>query len=56
MKLLHIMTEGPAELPQRIVAAQEAVNEVAVIDLTQPDISYDAVVDAIFAYDKVISW
>lgn len=56
MKLLHIMTDGPAELPQRIVTAQEADNEVAVIDLTQPDISYDAVVDAIFDCDKVVSW
>ncbi len=56
MKLLHIMTDGPAEQAERIIEAQSADNEIEVIDLSQDDISYDAVVDAIFSSDKVISW
>jgi hypothetical protein len=58
MKLLHIMTDGPAELPNRIIEAQSADNEIKVIDLSQSTVSYDydAVIDAIFTCDKVISW
>ncbi|MDH3229428.1 MAG: hypothetical protein OEN55_06520 [Alphaproteobacteria bacterium] len=56
MKLLHIMTDGPAELPERIIEAQSADNEVEIVDLSHGDISYDAVIDAIFSCDRVISW
>ncbi len=56
MKLLHIMTNGPAELPERIIEAQSADNEIEIVDLSRDDVSYDAVIDAIFSCDKVISW
>lgn len=56
MRLLHIMTDGPAELAAQIIEAQSADNQVEVIDLSQDDISYEAVIDAIFSCDKVISW
>lgn len=56
MKLLHITVDGPADLPGRIVEAQSRDHEVEVIDLSQDGISYDAVIDAIFSCDKVISW
>lgn len=56
MKLLHILTDGPAELPQRIIKAQSDDNEVKVVDLSRGHVSYDAVIDAIFSCDKVISW
>jgi len=56
MKLLHILTDGPAELPERIIEAQSADNEVEVVDLSRDDIRYDAVIDSIFSCDKVISW
>lgn len=56
MKLLHILVDGPGDLPGRIVEAQSAEHEVEVIDLSREGISYDAVIDRIFACDKVVSW
>ena len=56
MKLLHILNDGPGELSTRIIEAQSPDNEVEVIDLSREDPSYDAVIDAIFSSDKVVSW
>lgn len=56
MKILHIMTDGPAELPQRICEAQADENEIEIVDLSREDVPYDAVIDAIAACDKVVSW
>ena len=56
MRLLHIMVDGPRDLPRRIVEAQSGKHEVEVIDLSREGVSYDAVIDAIFSCDKVISW
>ncbi len=56
MKLLHILNDGPSDLARRIIAAQSADNEVEIIDLSQEGISYDAVIEAIFSFDRVISW
>lgn len=58
MKVLHILNDGPGDLPDRIIEAQSADDriEVEVIDLSRDDVSYDAVIDAIFSSDKVISW
>lgn len=56
MKLLHILADGPEDLPGRIAEAQSREHEVEVIDLSQEGVSYDTVVDAIFSCDKVIMW
>lgn len=56
MKILHILNDGPMELAAEIIEAQAKENEVRVIDLTKEGVSYDAVVDEIFACDRVISW
>ena len=56
MKLLHIMTDGATEVPERIVEAQSSDNEVQIVDLSQANISYESVIDAIFSCDKVVSW
>lgn len=56
MKLLHILADGPEDLPGRIAEAQSREHEVEVIDLSQEKISYDTVIDAIFSCDKVILW
>ena len=56
MKLLHILTDGPGGLPDRVAEAQSGEHEVEIIDLSQAEVSYDAVIDAIFSCDKVISW
>lgn len=58
MKVLHILNDGPGDLSGRIIEAQSADDriEVEVIDLSRDDVSYDGVIDAIFATDRVISW
>jgi hypothetical protein len=56
MKLLHIFTDGPDDLSGRIVETQSTQHEVDTIDLSAEDISYDEVVDAIFACDKLVCW
>lgn len=56
MKLLHILSDGPEDLAGRIAEAQSGEHEVEVIDLSQGNVSYDDVVDAIFSCDKVVLW
>lgn len=56
MKILHILNDGPADLPEKIIAVQKKLHDVKVVDLTQKDLSYDALIDHIFSYDRVISW
>jgi len=56
MKILHILNDGAAILPDEIILAQSKGNEVKVVNLSKKEVSYDKLVDDIFSYDKVISW
>lgn len=56
MKILHILVDGRTAAAEQIVDAQSAEHEVEIVDLTQGEVSYDRLVDTIFACDKVISW
>ncbi len=56
MKILHILNDGPSDLSKQIIDAQSAGNEVKVIELSNENKSYEAIIDDIFAYDRVISW
>lgn len=56
MKILHILNDGPSELSTRIIDLQSADNELKVIELSDNNKSYDAIIDDIFSYDRVISW
>jgi len=56
MKILHILNDGPAQLSDEVISLQSKDNEVKRIDLSPKDISYEDIVDDIFACDKVISW
>ena len=56
MKILHILNDGPSDLSKQIIDAQSAGNEVKVIELSDENKSYEAIVDDIFAYDRVVSW
>jgi hypothetical protein len=56
MKILHILTNGSNADAQIIIDVHEKEHEVEVINLTEKDISYDALVDKIEQCDKVISW
>jgi hypothetical protein len=56
MKILHILNDGPGQLSSQIIEVQSRDHEVEVVDLSTGEFSYQAVVDIIFACDKVISW
>ncbi len=56
MKILHILNDGPTELSTKIIQAQSKENEVKVVNLAKKEMTYEALVDAIFSNDRVISW
>jgi len=56
MKMLHILGDGPNKLADDIISVHKKELEVMVVDLSKGTISYDALVDDIFSYDKVFSW
>ena len=55
MKVLEILKSEPSDTVSKMIAVHEADNEVSVVKLYE-SADYDALVDAIFASDKVISW
>jgi len=56
MKILHIVNNGITELTKTIIDAQSKEHEIKVVELSKKRISYEAVIDDIFAYDRVVSW
>lgn len=56
MKILHILNDGGNPLAERTARLQAENNEVDTIDLSASGLSYESVIDAIFAHDQVISW
>lgn len=56
MKILHIINNGMSELTRNIIDTQSKEHEIKIIELSDKRISYDAVIDDIFAYDRVVSW
>jgi len=56
MKILHIINDGPSDLSKQVIDAQSAENDVKVIELSDENKSYEAIIDDIFAYDRVVSW
>jgi hypothetical protein len=56
MNILHILNDGPSGLSDRIISIQKQEFAVKVVDLSGGNVSYDELVDDIFAFDRVISW
>lgn len=56
MKTLHILSDGPNKLADDVISVQTKDQEVKIVDFSQGTVSYDALVDDIFAYDRVFSW
>ena len=56
MKILHILNDVPSDLSRQIIDFQSAENEVKIVELFDENKSYEAIVDDIFAYDRVVSW
>ena len=55
MKVLEILKSEPSDTVSKMIAVHEADNEVKTVKLYE-SVDYDALVDEIFASDKVISW
>jgi hypothetical protein len=56
MHVLHLLSDGPRAACAELLRLQGAEAEVEVIDLSQPGIDYEKLVERIFASDKVTSW
>ena len=56
MKILCLLNDGPDASSGAWIKALLQECEVEVIDLARKEVSYDALVDKIFACDKLISW
>ncbi len=56
MKILEILRSAPDENTSKIIDVHKADNDVKVVELYSGEPDYTALVDDIFASDKVISW
>lgn len=56
VKMLFLLNDGPDAPSGAWIAALAPHCEVEVIDLPRKEVPYDALVDKIFACDKVVSW
>jgi hypothetical protein len=56
MKVLEILKSPPDENINKIIEVHSADNEVEVIKLYEGEPDYEALVDKIFASDRVICW
>jgi len=56
MKILHIINNGITDLTRKIIDTQSKEHEIKIIELSKQNISYEAVIDDIFACDRVVSW
>ncbi|MBZ0156726.1 MAG: hypothetical protein K8I29_11040 [Alphaproteobacteria bacterium] len=58
MKILHVLKASADEKVSLIITihAKDVNNEVKVVDLSSPDISYEELVADIFSFDRVFSW
>lgn len=56
MKILHIMKKAPDASTKKIMEAQSAGNQVAIVELYKGPVAYDKLVADVFAFDKVFCW
>ena len=56
MKILYLLNDGASSAPGEWIEALAGDHQVEVIDLGGKAVPYDALVDKIFASDRVISW
>ncbi len=55
-RLLCLLKDAPSEGTQRWNDALALQNDVEIVDLTKPGLSYAGLVERIFASERVISW
>ncbi len=55
-RLLCLLKDAPSEGTLRWIDALALQNDVEIVDLTKPGLSYAGLVERIFASERVISW
>ena len=56
LRILHLLNDGGDELSARIIEAHARDHQVRVVNLRERELSFEHLVDEIFAHDKVFSW
>lgn len=56
LRILHLLNDGGDELSARIIEAHARDHQVRVVNLRDRELSFEQLVDEIFAHDKVVSW
>jgi hypothetical protein len=56
MRILEILKSEPDEVLERIIDVHKRENEVKVVKLYEGEPDYEALLDDILEYDKVICW
>lgn len=55
-KMLFLLSDGPDAMSGAWIEALSRDCQVEVVDLARKELSYNLLVDKIFACDKVMSW
>lgn len=56
MKILHILKTEPDENTSSLIDIVSEGEQSTVFKLYEAPVDYEALIDAVFAHDKVISW
>ena len=56
VKMLFLLNDGPDALSAAWIGALSRDGQVEVIDLARKQVTYETLVDKIFACDKLICW
>lgn len=56
MKLLHVLKSEPDEKTRTLMTILSEGNEAVELPLYGPLVDYEALIDEVFASDKVVSW
>ena len=55
-KILYIFSDGLEKETEELMRIHAEDNDIDIVDLSQPEPSYELIVDKIEASDKVMSW
>lgn len=56
MKVLHVLKSPPDGLTDKLIALVSEGEEKEIFKLYEDGVDYSALIDKVFAHDKVISW
>lgn len=56
MRVLHVLADGPERVPGDLLRLQAEEFDVEIVDLSSAGLSYEKLIDRIFACDRVVCW